>query len=215
VPVRRVRLGALGAAAGALIVARIWLALAPGRALRITADHGSFTGRGSRGSHGSSTGRGSRGSQIKPISSRVRDPRDPRPVNNPGDPRPVRDPRDPCPVNDPCNPRNRRPVNRDPRPVNDRWIRDLSRAVAFIGAHPRIAASCLEQGIALALLLAAAGIPAQLVVGVSRAEPTIRAHAWVECGGAVVLGAAGAQGLTPLLGTSPSASLALPASCRG
>ena len=191
------RVAALCAAAGALLGARIWLSIAPGRALRwgsrIAADH-DFTGRGSRESttgrrsRGSTTGRRSRGSHTGFLgSSFLRDPRDPRPVVDP----------------------------RDPRPVTDLWIRDLRRAVLAVGVRPPFSATCLEQGVALVMLLTIARIPAHLVVGVSRQEPTLRAHAWVECDGVVVLGGAQAQGLTPLLGTRPSRPSSLACSCHG
>lgn len=71
-----------------------------------------------------------------------------------------------------------------------------ARAVATAGA--RLHASCLEQGVALLLLLALRRIPARLVIGVSRPETVLQAHAWVECGGDVVLGAAQAPGFHPL-----------------
>jgi len=94
---------------------------------------------------------------------------------------------------------------RDPRPV-DPWISDLSRAVSALSVRAPFSATCLEQSVALVLLLSIARIPAHLVVGVSRAEPTFRAHAWVECGGAVVLGGVQARGLTPLPRTPASES---------
>jgi hypothetical protein len=104
---------------------------------------------------------------------------------------------------------------RDPRPL-DPWISDLSRAVSTLSVRAPYSATCLEQSVALVLLLSVARIPAQLVVGVSRAEPIFRAHAWVECGGAVVLGAAQAQGLTPLLRAPAAESRStVPSSCPG
>ena len=87
----------------------------------------------------------------------------------------------------------------DPRPVNPTRLRDLCWAVTAIAARPAFSATCLEQGIALIILLTFARIPANLVVGVSRAESTLRAHAWVECGGVVILGGAHSPGFTPLL----------------
>ena len=57
-----------------------------------------------------------------------------------------------------------------------------------IGRRAPFSATCLEQSLALVMLLAIARVPAHLVVGVSRAAPALRAHAWVECGGAVVHG---------------------------
>jgi hypothetical protein len=121
--------------------------------------------------------------------SSVENPREPRPVENPRDPRLVENPRDPRPVENP----------RDPRPVNSARIRDLCWAVTAISARSPLCATCLEQGVALVMLLTMARIPANLVVGVARAESAFRAHAWVECGGVVVLGGVQSHGFTPLL----------------
>jgi hypothetical protein len=79
-------------------------------------------------------------------------------------------------------------------------------AVASIGS--RMQASCLEQGLALVMLLAVARVPARLVIGVSRPGSTFAAHAWVESRGRVVLGGAQAHDFVAL----PSVA-ALP--CRG
>jgi hypothetical protein len=128
-----------------------------------------------------------------------RDSRTPRFVEN------FRDPRDPRPVENLI----------DPRPVDPR-ITDLSRAVSALGARAPFSATCLEQSLALVMLLSIARVPAHLVVGVGRAESTFRAHAWVECGGAVVLGAAQARGLTPLPRTpAPESPSTVLSSCPG
>ena len=74
----------------------------------------------------------------------------------------------------------------------------IARAVAGAAARLPWQASCLEQGIALVLLLAIVRQPARLVVGVIREDASIRAHAWVESDGRVVLGAAGEQAFAPL-----------------
>ncbi len=231
VSVRRGR--ALGAAVAALLVAKAWLALAPAAAVRWgTRMAPAITRRGSRGLYGysrdadhadstdsrdadhadstdsrdadhadstDSTGRGSRGHGFVP--TRVLplgDPRDPGPVDDPRDPRPVDDPRDPRPV----------------EKIRVEKIRDLSAAVTAIGRRPPFSATCLEQSLALVMLLALARMPAHIVLGVSRAAPTLRAHAWVECGGAVVHGGAHAAGFAPLLRPSPSSS-SVPSSCPG
>jgi Transglutaminase-like superfamily len=197
------------------------------------------TGRGLRGSHFDYSGffplidlRDPRPEENSRDSRPVKDPRDPRPVRSLRDPRPVRSLRDPRPAENSRDPRpvkdlrDPRPVRslRDPRPVkNPRaarseskpQIRDLSNAVMAVGARRPFSATCLEQSVALVILLSIARIPAHLVVGVARAESTFRAHAWVECCGDVVLGGAQAEGLTPLLrapATSPSAAAS---SCPG
>ena len=61
-----------------------------------------------------------------------------------------------------------------------------------------IRATCLERSMALTMLLAAARVPARLVVGVDPAGRNLRAHAWVESRGRVVLGAAEASDYAPL-----------------
>jgi hypothetical protein len=102
---------------------------------------------------------------------------------------------------------------RDPRPVET--IRDFSAAVAAIGRRPLFSATCLEQSLALVLLLSCARVPAHLVLGVSRAASTLRAHAWVECGGAVVHGGAHVAGFAPLVPHLPASSSSVPSSCPG
>lgn len=82
----------------------------------------------------------------------------------------------------------------------------FARAVASVGS--RMQASCLEQGLALVMLLAISRVPSRLVIGVSRPGSTFSAHAWVESRGRVVLGGAQAADFVPL----PSVA-ALP--CRG
>jgi hypothetical protein len=179
----------MGGAAGALLLAKAWLAFAPGHAVRWATRIGT---RGHRSrivpTHRESlTGRGSRGfGFVLSRSYLLKDPRDPRPVETVTDQSHVE------------------------------TIRDLSAALSAIGRRAPFSATCLEQGVALVMLLSLARIPAHLVVGVSRSDATLRAHAWVECGGAMVLGGAQAQGLTPLLDTSPSSRLsAVGSSCPG
>ena len=49
--------------------------------------------------------------------------------------------------------------------------------------------TCLPRALAAAVLLRRAGLPAQVRVGVARGEDgSPEAHAWVECGGQVVIG---------------------------
>jgi hypothetical protein len=79
----------------------------------------------------------------------------------------------------------------------------LARAVAAIGSQPMVRATCLEQGIALVLLLSILRVPARLVVGVSR-DGVLRAHAWVACGGVIVLGGTPAPEFAPLPPPSPT-----------
>jgi hypothetical protein len=79
----------------------------------------------------------------------------------------------------------------------------LAAAVAAVGSRAIVRTTCLEQGLALVLLLSIVRVPARLVVGVSR-DGVLRAHAWVESGGAIVLGARDAGGCAPLPPPSPT-----------
>lgn len=130
------RFRALGLAAAALAVARLWIALMPGRAIRWASS-------------------ANRDSRAEPPRDGVR----------------LRD--------------------------------DLARAVAAVAARPVVRATCLEQGLALVLLLSIVRVPAQLIVGVSR-DGMLRAHAWVESGSAIVLGAPAAGGFARLPPPSPT-----------
>lgn len=107
--------------------------------------------------------------------------------------------------------------SRHPRCTHDRRIHDLSTAVTAIGRRPLFSATCLEESLALVMLLASVRVPAHLVLGVSRAASALCAHAWVECGGAVVHGGGPhAAGFAPLLRPSPPASSSsVSSSCLG
>lgn len=91
-------------------------------------------------------------------------------------------------------------------PSRDARSLALSRAIAGIGRRRPLRATCLEQGVALVMLLSVYRVPSRLVVGVARPGAALRAHAWVECDGRILLGAAHAHGLTPLV---------TPSLCRG
>jgi Transglutaminase-like superfamily len=83
------------------------------------------------------------------------------------------------------------------------YVDNLARAIGGVGARQPVRATCLEQALALVGLLSLTGVPARLVIGVSRPDPTLRAHAWVECDGRIVLGSAQSHGLTPLPAAPP------------
>ena len=59
-------------------------------------------------------------------------------------------------------------------------------------------ATCLTQAMAAELLFGLCGEPAETCFGVSRKDGQLEAHAWVESGGKVILGAAEAGKFTPL-----------------
>jgi hypothetical protein len=77
----------------------------------------------------------------------------------------------------------------------------MARAVAGVGT--RLRASCLEQAVALVIILAALRQSGRLMIGVASAVPQLRAHAWVECGGRIVLGAAQASAYHPFPVVAP------------
>jgi hypothetical protein len=60
-------------------------------------------------------------------------------------------------------------------------------------------ATCLTQALAAQLLLSRRGLPSRLRIGVTRAHGGgLRAHAWLESGGVVVIGGPGVEAYTPL-----------------
>ncbi|HXW08440.1 MAG TPA: lasso peptide biosynthesis B2 protein [Vicinamibacterales bacterium] len=70
----------------------------------------------------------------------------------------------------------------------------LAGAVAGVAPRRFVNATCLEQALGLVCLLALRRRPGGLAIGVRREHGSLRAHAWVECHGEVVLGGG------PLLG---------------
>lgn len=73
----------------------------------------------------------------------------------------------------------------------------IGRGVERAGRHIP-AATCLTQALAGRVLLALHGYPSELRVGVAR-DPggTVRAHAWVECEGRIVIGGPSAATFWP------------------
>ena len=87
----------------------------------------------------------------------------------------------------------------DPAPSHHALLDAMAAAVTHIGTFRLVRATCLEQALALVLLLRIAGYRTRVTVGVSRAGSGFSAHAWVECGGRTILcGGAPSTGLTPL-----------------
>jgi Transglutaminase-like superfamily len=58
-------------------------------------------------------------------------------------------------------------------------------------------ASCLTQALATRVLLADEGHSSTLRLGMARIEGRLQAHAWLESGGAVVVGGAGHEQFAP------------------
>ena len=85
----------------------------------------------------------------------------------------------------------------------------LDRLVWAIEVAGRYAATtCLTKALALQWLLAGRGIPTRLWLGVERAkasgddarpEPLLRAHAWLEHDGRVIVGGPAPAGYAPLV----------------
>lgn len=84
-------------------------------------------------------------------------------------------------------------------PAADRLER-LVWAVEVMGNRLFPANPCLTQAVLVQAVFRRAGRPAELRIGVKRDEPSrLEAHAWVECEGAIVIGAAeAASGYVPL-----------------
>lgn len=77
----------------------------------------------------------------------------------------------------------------------------LCRAVIAVSARSSFHTSCLEQSLALVLLFSMFRIPGRVIVGVNldrSSAAMLRAHAWVESGGAIVLGGTRAGEFQPL-----------------
>jgi hypothetical protein len=83
-------------------------------------------------------------------------------------------------------------------PVRESTVDDIVWAVEATSRHlPR--ATCLTQAIAAQLLLRRRGFASRICIGVGEgAQGRFTAHAWLERDGRILLGAAGAAGLTRL-----------------
>jgi hypothetical protein len=76
-------------------------------------------------------------------------------------------------------------------------VRRVSRAVP--------GATCLTQALAAQFLLSRRGYASRLRIGVARAPGArLRAHAWLESDGLIVLGGAGVEAFTPLSAAAPA-----------
>lgn len=69
--------------------------------------------------------------------------------------------------------------------VVDGWVEAVRRSSPLLGRW----STCLSRALAAEWLLACAGQPATVCVGISGASPdAFDAHAWLECGGRCLLG---------------------------
>jgi hypothetical protein len=90
----------------------------------------------------------------------------------------------------------RRPPRGDPR--GERPTDRIAWAVRVVSRRVP-GATCLTQALAAQALLARAGRPSHLQIGVRRDEQgAFRAHAWVEAEGRVIIGGGGLDRYTPL-----------------
>lgn len=96
---------------------------------------------------------------------------------------------------------NRLPSRRPPAGSAHVAARDVAWAVSRVSrAVP--GATCLTQALAAQLLLSRRGYASRLRIGVARAPGDgLRAHAWLESDGLVVLGESGFEAFTPLSAT--------------
>lgn len=85
-------------------------------------------------------------------------------------------------------------ISAQPTAEDITWaVRRVSRAVP--------GATCLTQALSAQLLLSRRGYASQLRIGVTRGPgPRLRAHAWLERDGIIVIGAADVAAYTPLSG---------------
>jgi hypothetical protein len=96
--------------------------------------------------------------------------------------------------------RNRRPPSASAHATGQ----DVAWAVRRV-SHVVPGATCLTQALAAQLLLSRRGYASRLRIGVARAPgDRLRAHAWLESDGVVVLGGFGVEAYTPL-GTTANA----------
>ena len=77
-------------------------------------------------------------------------------------------------------------------------LEDIGTAVATAGRHVP-GSTCLTEALVGEILLSRRGFPARLRMGVAREAGELRAHAWVESKGTIVIGGHGGA-YTPLLG---------------
>ena len=79
---------------------------------------------------------------------------------------------------------------KESNPLNEgefaRRVALTARMVRAAARHGMGSPSCLEESLVLLHLLRRQGIAAQLRIGVKKNAAKFEAHAWVECGGAVL-----------------------------
>ena len=73
----------------------------------------------------------------------------------------------------------------------------IAWAVRTVGCYLPGCRNCLVQSLAAQIMLMRKGYAAQIRIGAVRDEGEFKAHAWVECQGQIVLGAARVMQYTP------------------
>jgi hypothetical protein len=93
-----------------------------------------------------------------------------------------------------------RTLHRVPRPANRHSQPAVSQLAWAIAATTRLIprSTCLVRALAARRLLARHGYPSTLHLGVARAPHGLDAHAWLECQGTTLIGAAAPGRYTPL-----------------
>ena len=87
---------------------------------------------------------------------------------------------------------------RRPRCANRVSADNVSWAVEVASRHTPGVKTCLNQALAAQVLLARRGHPAVLRIGVAKGkEAHLRAHAWVESEGKIVIGGTGVERFAP------------------
>jgi hypothetical protein len=99
--------------------------------------------------------------------------------------------------------RTPRPASRDSQPAVSQLAWAVNAASSVI---PR--STCLVRALAARRLLARHGYPSTLRLGVARTSDGLAAHAWLECQGAILIGAAPPGRYTPLPAQGTSATTA-------
>ena len=92
------------------------------------------------------------------------------------------------------------PVERDRMRGSGQYSSEqIARAIRAVGRYVPGTGNCLVQSLTTQTMLARRGSPARLRIGVIKDENgRLRAHAWVECEGRIIMGGAGASQYTAL-----------------
>ena len=83
---------------------------------------------------------------------------------------------------------------------NSLWLQDkIVWAVLAISRYSPLTPSCLEQALAAKITLGREGYPAVVRIGVAPGKGgQLRAHAWLESNGEIIIGYKGAEDFCPL-----------------